>query len=103
MDIFVENEEVKGVKLRTGAKYEAKAVVLATGTFLGGKIFIGSAAYENEPSPGGRRRRAPRSGPPGPPGRRGPAARSVSHGDWNTMSDGLPKLSYDIEDRKSVV
>lgn len=27
VDIFVENEEVKGVKLRTGAKYEAKAVV----------------------------------------------------------------------------
>lgn len=50
VDIFVENEEVKGVKLRTGAKYEAKAVVLATGTFLGGKIFIGSAAYESGPS-----------------------------------------------------
>lgn len=50
VDIFVENEEVKGVKLRTGAKYEAKAVVLATGTFLGGKIFIGSAACESGPS-----------------------------------------------------
>ena len=44
VDIFVENEEVKGVKLRTGAKYEAKAVVLATDTFLRKKIFIRSAA-----------------------------------------------------------
>lgn len=30
----------------------------------------------------------------------GKPASSVSHGDWNTMSDGLPKLSYDYYNKK---
>ena len=34
---------------RLGAVYEATAVVLATGTFLGGKIYIGDTAYEGGP------------------------------------------------------
>ena len=34
---------------RLGAVYEAKAVIIATGTFLGGKIYIGEAAYESGP------------------------------------------------------
>lgn len=50
VDLIVEDDAIKGVKLRTGAIYHAKAVILATGTFLGGKIFIGSAAYESGPS-----------------------------------------------------
>lgn len=41
---------VKGVLLRTGAYYACRAVVLATGTFLGGKVFIGDCAYESGPS-----------------------------------------------------
>ena len=49
-EIIVENNKVTGVKLRTGGVYKSDAVILCTGTFLGGKIFIGSSAYESGPS-----------------------------------------------------
>ncbi len=49
-DIIVENQTVKGVITKTGAIYEAKAVIIATGTFLKGKIFIGEWSYEGGPS-----------------------------------------------------
>ena len=45
-----EKGAVRGVFLRTGAYYSAKAVVIATGTFLAGKIFIGDAAVESGPN-----------------------------------------------------
>ncbi len=35
------NEEVRGVETYFGATFEAKSVVLTTGTFLGGKIWVG--------------------------------------------------------------
>lgn len=44
------DKRVTGVVLKTGAVYKAKAVVIATGTFLSGKIFIGDAAYESGPN-----------------------------------------------------
>jgi len=50
VDILVEDGQVKGVILKTGAKYTAKAVIIATGTFLKGKIFIGSSAYDSGPN-----------------------------------------------------
>lgn len=34
---------------RLGAVYEAKAVIIATGTFLGGTIFVGDVSYESGP------------------------------------------------------
>ncbi len=34
---------------RLGAVYRAKAVILATGTFLGGKVFVGDVSYESGP------------------------------------------------------
>ena len=34
---------------RTGGEYLCKTVILATGTFLGGKIFIGELSYESGP------------------------------------------------------
>ena len=37
------------VTTRMGAEYEVKAVIIATGTFLGGKIFIGEVSYESGP------------------------------------------------------
>lgn len=45
-DILVEDGKVTGVKLTTGAIFRAKAVVLATGTFLGGRIIIGETVYD---------------------------------------------------------
>ena len=41
---------VRGVLLRTGAYYECRAAVIATGTFLGGKIFIGESVVESGPN-----------------------------------------------------
>jgi tRNA uridine 5-carboxymethylaminomethyl modification enzyme len=40
---------IAGVKTRTGIEYLAKAVVLATGTFLQGRIFIGKVNYAAGP------------------------------------------------------
>ncbi|CAM4117492.1 tRNA uridine-5-carboxymethylaminomethyl(34) synthesis enzyme MnmG [Vibrio neonatus] len=40
-DLIVENDQVRGVITQMGLKFEAKAVVLTVGTFLGGKIHIG--------------------------------------------------------------
>ena len=45
-----ENNQVKGVMLKTGSYYECKAVVIATGTFLRGKIFIGDSNYSSGPN-----------------------------------------------------
>ena len=44
------DKRVRGVLLRTGAYYECRAVVIATGTFLGGKIFIGDSVVESGPN-----------------------------------------------------
>ena len=43
-------KKVCGVVLRTGSVYQAEAVILATGTFLGGKVFIGDSVYESGPN-----------------------------------------------------
>ncbi|HEX5360865.1 MAG TPA: tRNA uridine-5-carboxymethylaminomethyl(34) synthesis enzyme MnmG, partial [Fluviicoccus sp.] len=40
-DLIVEGETVKGVVTQTGIRFDAKTVVLTTGTFLGGVIHIG--------------------------------------------------------------
>ncbi len=37
------------IKTRTGMLYSARAVVLATGTYLGGKVYIGELSYESGP------------------------------------------------------
>jgi len=50
IDIDIQDGKVKGVILRTGAYYECDAVVIATGTFLGGKIFIGDSVVESGPN-----------------------------------------------------
>lgn len=42
-DLIVEGEYVKGVISESGIHFSAKAIVLTTGTFLGGKIHIGQA------------------------------------------------------------
>ena len=50
IDIDIEDGKVRGVILRTGAYYAAKAVIIATGTFLAGKIFIGDSVIESGPN-----------------------------------------------------
>ena len=47
---FDENNRVCGVMLKTGAYFECKAVVIATGTFLSGKVFIGDSNYSSGPN-----------------------------------------------------
>lgn len=44
-EIIVESGKIKGIITRLGIKYYAECVVLATGTFLKGKIVIGDVAY----------------------------------------------------------
>ncbi|MBN7773327.1 tRNA uridine-5-carboxymethylaminomethyl(34) synthesis enzyme MnmG [Clostridium aminobutyricum] len=50
VDIFVKDGKACGVILKTGSAYKATAVILATGTFLRGKIFIGEWAYDSGPN-----------------------------------------------------
>ena len=50
IDLIVEDGKACGVALKTGSCYRAKAVILATGTFLAGKIFIGDSAYNSGPN-----------------------------------------------------
>ena len=49
VNIGVENGEVKSVETNIGAIYNVKTVILATGTYLKGKIFIGEVSYESGP------------------------------------------------------
>ncbi|MBE7048001.1 MAG: tRNA uridine-5-carboxymethylaminomethyl(34) synthesis enzyme MnmG [Ruminococcaceae bacterium] len=49
VDICCESGCVQGVITHTGAYYEAKRVILATGTFLRGKIIIGDVSYSGGP------------------------------------------------------
>ncbi|NLC67653.1 MAG: tRNA uridine-5-carboxymethylaminomethyl(34) synthesis enzyme MnmG [Clostridiaceae bacterium] len=53
VEIIVEGEgdkrHITAVKARTGAIYSCKAAVLATGTYLGGKVIIGDVSIESGP------------------------------------------------------
>ena len=47
--LVVEGGRVRGVVTALGGMYGCKAVVIATGTTLGGRIFVGEAAYDGGP------------------------------------------------------
>ena len=49
VDIVVENGHVKAIKTDVGAVYQVKSVILATGTYFKGKIFIGEYSKESGP------------------------------------------------------
>jgi tRNA uridine 5-carboxymethylaminomethyl modification enzyme len=49
VDIIVEDGAIKGVRTHTGAVYLCRAVILATGTFLNGRIIIGDISYSGGP------------------------------------------------------
>lgn len=48
-DIIVEDGRITGVRTSLGAEYSVKAVIIATGTYLKGKIHIGEVSYESGP------------------------------------------------------
>jgi tRNA uridine 5-carboxymethylaminomethyl modification enzyme len=50
VDLLVEEGSVRGVVLNTGSAYRARAVILATGTFLRGRIFIGEWSFYSGPN-----------------------------------------------------
>ena len=49
VDIKVEDGKVKSIETNVGAIYNVKALILATGTYLKGKIFIGEFSQESGP------------------------------------------------------
>lgn len=48
-DIIVEDGKITGIKTSLGAVYHVKAAIIATGTYLKGKIHIGETSYESGP------------------------------------------------------
>lgn len=50
VDIIIEDGKVKGAVTATGAIYRCRALILATGTFLRGKIFIGESSFMSGPN-----------------------------------------------------
>ncbi len=47
--IIVENGKITGVETTLHAKYDCKAVIIATGTYLNGRIHVGEVSYESGP------------------------------------------------------
>ena len=45
-DLIIENQEIKGVVLNNDKKFFCSSLVITTGTFLGGKIFVGNETFE---------------------------------------------------------
>lgn len=48
-EIICDNGRIIGVRTSLGAEYSVKAVIIATGTYLKGKIHIGESSYESGP------------------------------------------------------
>ncbi|HBV86642.1 MAG TPA: tRNA uridine-5-carboxymethylaminomethyl(34) synthesis enzyme MnmG [Desulfosporosinus sp.] len=48
--IVVKNQRITGVVTRTGARFESGNVVLTSGTYLRGRIIIGSSMYQGGPN-----------------------------------------------------
>ncbi len=49
VEILFNNNQVAGVLTRTGGVFESKAVVVASGTYLRGRVYIGEVNYESGP------------------------------------------------------
>ncbi|MDR1673834.1 MAG: tRNA uridine-5-carboxymethylaminomethyl(34) synthesis enzyme MnmG, partial [Oscillospiraceae bacterium] len=48
-DILIENNNVYGIVTGLGTAYLTKSAIICTGTYLNGKIHVGSASYESGP------------------------------------------------------
>jgi tRNA uridine 5-carboxymethylaminomethyl modification enzyme len=44
-ELIINNQQIEGVMVKSGLKFSSPAVILATGTFLNGKIYIGKTTY----------------------------------------------------------
>ena len=49
VDFTVENGKIKSIETNIGAIYEVDCLIIATGTYLKGKIFIGEVSFESGP------------------------------------------------------
>lgn len=49
VDLWQDENKLWHLVTALGAEYTAKAVILATGTFLGGRIYVGDVSYESGP------------------------------------------------------
>lgn len=50
IQIDIENNRVKGILTKNGAYFYTKSIILATGTYLKGKVIIGDVSYSSGPS-----------------------------------------------------
>lgn len=48
-EVLTENGRVSGVRTHTGATYEVKAVIIASGTYLGGRTIVGEVVRDSGP------------------------------------------------------
>lgn len=48
-DILIKDDATVGVKIKTGQSFYSKTVILATGTYLGSKIYIGLTCHKSGP------------------------------------------------------
>ncbi len=48
-EIICENNKVKGIRVNTGTIYLCKTLIVTTGTYLNGRIVIGSSSYSSGP------------------------------------------------------
>ena len=48
-EVICENGKIVGLRTSLGAEYSVKAIIIATGTYLKGKIHIGEVSYESGP------------------------------------------------------
>src|SRR5699024_514983 len=49
VEILTEHNQVTGVVTHTGATYQVRAVVIASGTFLGGRTIVGEVVRDSGP------------------------------------------------------
>ena len=49
-ELIIRDGVIEGIKIQTGLVFSTKAVILATGTFLNGKIIVGDVQYSGGPS-----------------------------------------------------
>lgn len=47
--ILSENRKVTGIQTKIGSEFSAKAVIICSGTYLKGKVFVGESSYESGP------------------------------------------------------